>query len=690
MKIQRRILGLLLAAITLAAVVSAAVAAESSGFRDAPDDAWYADAVAYVQDHGIMNGTSGSTFSPDRTMTRAMVAAVLYRMEGSPAVTGTDAFTDTPADAWYGDAVLWAAGEGVVTGYADGTFRPQNTITRQQLAAILWRYAGEPAAEGAAPFADEASISAYARDAAAWARREGVISGRSGNLFDPNGPATRAQTTAILYRYLTGTDTPEDEGDGVVRTTAGLVQGTREDGIYRYLGVPYAQAVERFIPAEAVTPWEGVRMADAYGPMSPQSSISGVGGSGDQSGTDNNCQNLNIWTPGVNDGQARPVMVWLHGGGFSTGSANEAGYDGENLSREGDVVVVSVNHRLNTFGFLDLSAYGDKYQDSANVGMLDIVDALEWIQDNIAAFGGDPDNVTVFGQSGGGAKVLALMSSPYAEGLFDKGIVQSSATETMGVVFNSQEASTALTENILDILRITAENIEDIQTVPVEELQAAAAQALQQTGQELQLPAALGGGYSMDWEPVVDGDFLPTDPVTEDSFAEAGRDIPLLIGSNLNEWSGFFPADPIEATPELEAALQAAYPNKPGLTADQVDSTTIRLPLLKIMSHKADQGGAPVYAYLFTYGNSYHTAEIPYVFDNLGSGATAEQQALAEQMSMAWINFARYGVPSADGLPEWEPYTREGGATMLLDTEPELVYHHDQALMELLAPGYVY
>ena len=192
----------------------------------------------------------------------------------------------------------------------------------------------------------------------------------------------------------------------------------------------------------------------------------------------------------------------------------------------------------------------------------------------------------------------------------------------------------------------------------------------------------------MDWEPVVDGDFLPTDPVTEDSFAEMGRDIPLLIGSNLNEWSGFFATDPIEETPELEAALQSAYPNEPNLTADQVDSTTIRLPLLKIMSHKADQGGAPVYAYMFTYGDSYHGAEIPYVFDNVDG--TAEQQALAKQISMAWINFARNGVPSADGLPDWEPYTRESGATMILDTEPELVYHHDQTLMQLLAPDYVY
>ena len=481
------------------------------------------------------------------------------------------------------------------------------------------------------------------------------------------------------------TASEENENGG---TVAGLVQGTDEDGISRYLGIPYAQAEERFVPAAEVTAWEGIRMADSYGPISPQGAISGLGQAGNQDGTDNNSQNLNIWTPGVNDGEKRPVMVWLHGGGFSTGSANEEGYDGENLSRSGDVVVVSVNHRLNVFGYLDLSAYGEKYKDSANVGIRDIVDSLEWIQDNIEAFGGDPDNVTVFGQSGGGAKVLALMTSPYAEGLFHKGIVQSGATETMGVIFNSQEASTRLTEHILKRLDITEDNIEDIQTVPVEELETAAMEALQETGEELKLPAALGGGYSMDWEPVVDGDFLPTNPVTEDSFAEAGADIPLLIGSNLNEWSGFFETAPIEPTKELETALREAYPDKTELTAEQVDTTTIRLPLLKIMSHKADQKAAPVYAYVFTYGNSYHGAEIPYVFQRVsGSG---EEQELAEQVSQAWITFARTGRPGAGKIPEWEPYTRESGATMLLDVEPELVYHHDQELLSILVPDYEY
>lgn len=163
---------------------------------------------------------------------------------------------------------------------------------------------------------------------------------------------------------------------------------------------------------------------------------------------------------------------------------------------------------------------------------------------------------------------------------------------------------------------------------------------------------------------------------------------PLLIGSNLNEWSGFFETAPIEPTKELETALREAYPDKTELTAEQVDTTTIRLPLLKIMSHKADQKAAPVYAYVFTYGNSYHGAEIPYVFQRVsGSG---EEQELAEQVSQAWINFARTGRPGAGKIPEWEPYTRESGATMLLDVEPELVYHHDQELLSILVPDYEY
>ena len=511
----------------------------------------------------------------------------------------------------------------------------------------------------------------------------------------------------------------------VTDTQSGKVQGYISNGIYTYHGIPYAQADERFTEAHEVDPWEGVRMAFDYGPISPQEAAGAIPG-GDN--MDNNCQNLNIWTPGINDGGKRPVMVWLHGGGFSTGSSIEqAYYDGENLSRKGDVVVVSVNHRLNVLGHLNLSRYGEQYKNSGNVGITDIIDALQWVQDNIENFGGDPDNVTVFGESGGGAKVLALMTSPYASGLFHKGIVESGATETMGVIFMTEEASERVTELTLEKLGITPDRIDELQTISYEELTAASNEALIQTGEEMQIPAALGEGYSLSWEPVVDGDFLPTDPVTEDSFAEAGRDIPLLIGSNLNEWETVeLMSNQAETqydnkttwteeetrqhleekygdqTDAVVDAFLAAYPHRTAADALYVDSTVIRLPMLKIMSHKADQGGAPVYAYMFNWESpvlpgtimAFHTSEIPFVFNNIDKavmqiGGGEDARRIEDAMSQAWINFARTGDPSTEEM-EWPAYTREGGATMIFDTIQEVVYNHDKELMSLLAPDYNY
>lgn len=422
-------------------------------------------------------------------------------------------------------------------------------------------------------------------------------------------------------------------------------------------------------------------------------------------------------------------MVWLHGGGFSTGSSAErSSYDGANLSRKGDVVVVSVNHRLNVLGHLDLSQYGDKYKHSANVGITDIAESLEWIRDNIEQFGGDPNNITVFGESGGGAKVLALMTSPYAKGLFQKGIVESGATERMGVSFTSQEASKRVTELTLQNLGITADRLEELQTIPYEKLKEASDRALQKTAEELQIPAALGSGYGLSWEPVVDGDYMPTSPVTEDGFAEAGKDIPLLIGSNLTEWTAISQMGNMaeaqtdnqntwteeeidkhlkqtygDKADEIVNAFLEAYPNKTKADAVYIDSTTIRLPLLKIMSHKADQQGAPVYAYIFSWKSpvmngvftSYHTSEIPFVFNNIDKADTTigggeDAKILEDRMSQAWINFARNGTPNTDNLPDWQAYDRNGGATMIFDNDVQLVNNHDKKLLSLLAPDYQY
>ena len=476
---------------------------------------------------------------------------------------------------------------------------------------------------------------------------------------------------------------PDDQT--IVSTTAGQVRGYVSGGIYTYHGIPYAEAQERFVQAGAITPWEGVRDTVNYSPASPQAAILGGGANTSENGS-NNCQNLNLWTPGINDRKKRPVMVWLHGGGMSSGSGNSAQNDGTNLAKSGDVVVVAVNHRLNVYGFLDLSAYGEKYRYSANAGVDDIVKALQWLEDNVAAFGGDPENITVFGQSGGGAKVLALMTSPYAQGHFQKGIVQSGATDTLGPVFTTAEVSAYLTEQILSELHITADNIEDIQTVNHAALQTAATHGLAATAEHFQIPQALGNGYAMEWECVVDGDYIPTHPLVGDSFAEAGFDVPLLIGSNLNEWA-VMGGQRHTVSDAARQAFQAAYPDKDVGGAGDTD-TLLRRPLLKIMQHKANQGGARVYAYVFTHQvwpiGSYHGSEIPYVFRN-GGDAT-----LQNTVSEAWVSFARNGIPSADALPEWEAYTLEGGATMILDTDSYLTHHHDTQLLELLDPGYVY
>lgn len=479
------------------------------------------------------------------------------------------------------------------------------------------------------------------------------------------------------------------EESSLVRVESGLMRGSLHDGIYQYLGVPYAEAQERFVRATSVRKWDGIFNALTYGPMCEQQ-IFGTSEPVKGVATGNNVQNLNIWTPSLNSNAKKPVMVWLHGGGFSSGTANEAQFHGENLSRIGDVVVVGVNHRLNALGHLDLSEFSDKYKDSANVGGLDLIDALTWIKNNIENFGGDPENVTVFGESGGGAKVLELMSSPLAKGLFHKGIVQSGAVETMGVVFNSKEASQALGRELLKELNIAPKDIEVLQTLPMELIWKASAIAQKKVAEKYKIHASLGTDYVMDWEPVSGTDFLPTNPVVENGFASSGKDVPLLIGSNLTEWGTILPqARHDNVTEEQKKLFTEAYPDEDPELVSVVDTTVIRLPLLKIMLHKVRQKGAPVYAYVFTrqIGDDqvYHTAEIPFVFSN-----SKENGKLSNSMSKLWSSFARNGVPSSDDIPEWLPFDEENRATMILDDKSVLRYNHDRKLMKSFAPDYRY
>lgn len=468
----------------------------------------------------------------------------------------------------------------------------------------------------------------------------------------------------------------------IVSVTGGIIRGSLQNGIYQYLGVPYAKARERFVRADPVTPWKRVMDATCYGAISPQY-LFGTAKPVTDVPVSNNCQNLNIWTKTLDVAAKKPVMVWLHGGGFIGGSGNEGWYDGENLSRYGDVVVVTVNHRLNVLGHLDLSAYGKKYKDSANVGSMDMVDALRWIRTNIAKFGGDPYNITLFGQSGGGSKILELMTAPSAKGLFQKAIVQSGTSDTTGIRFTPKAISQEVTEETLKNLGLTGRDIESLQTIDVEKLWDASDRALQTVANRHKIPSPLGTGYALQLQPVSGTDFLPTDPVLKEGFAPTGKKIPLLIGSTLNEWTTIFPstAHP-HMTKEEKALYEKAYPNEAPETAELVD-ILFRPTTQLVMDHKADQKGAPVYAYVFTkqigpYG-VYHTAEIPYVFHN-----TKDASSLEERMTALWSSFAHTGVPKADGVPEWRPYTRENGYTMILDDKTYLTQHHDAALLKAM------
>lgn len=298
-----------------------------------------------------------------------------------------------------------------------------------------------------------------------------------------NNACSNSQEKVGRYENTSPTELISSEASTVAETEAGKVSGYIDNGVYIYKGIPYATA-ERFMPPVPVEKWEGVRSSRAYGPTCPQAERAGwrsdeiaFAFDWDDGYPGEDCLRVNIWTKGLDKQQKRPVMVWLHGGGYSAGSGQELpGYDGANLARKGDVVVVTLNHRLNVLGFLDLSAYGEKYAQSGNVGLLDLVAALKWVHNNIANFGGDPDNVTIFGQSGGGGKVSTLLATPAAKGLFHKAIVQS------GSMLRTMESSYSrrIGAATVEILGLKSHNIDQIKEVPYKELLAAGEKAVAQ------------------------------------------------------------------------------------------------------------------------------------------------------------------------------------------------------------------
>lgn len=499
----------------------------------------------------------------------------------------------------------------------------------------------------------------------------------------------------------------------VTETESGKVAGYVKDGVFIYKGIPYAKA-ERFMPPEPAVQWQGIRSCRAYGPTCPQGKRMGwysdeqaFAFDWDDGFADENCLRVNIWTPGINDGKKRPVMVWLHGGGYSAGSGQELpSYDGTNLSSKGDVVVVTLNHRLNVLGFLDLSAYGEKYAKSGNAGLLDLVAALKWVNRNIGHFGGDAGNVTIFGQSGGGGKVSTLLATPAAKGLFSKAIIQSgSMLRTM-----TQKYSRRIGVAVMEELGLKASQIDELQKMPYNRLLEAGNKAVARIRKEADKEGF--ASFIFGWAPTVDGDVLPAQPF-DPKAPELSRNVPIMLGTTLHEFtaSTYFPPLRTMSKEQVVAQLRKKYGDKTDdfLTAfgktypnyqpkDLLDVDFVFRPsAVKQAQLKAMQGGAPVYMYLFAWESpvldgmfrSTHCLEIPFVFNNVVRHATMtgggeEARRLADKMSSAWLNFARTGNPNAKGLPQWDAYTVEKGATMFFNNTCEIRYNHDKELLNII------
>lgn len=516
---------------------------------------------------------------------------------------------------------------------------------------------------------------------------------------------TRAPIFLIYFSFLmplnsmSQTDLAVKAGKDVaiVNTSYGVVRGYIRQSTFIFKGIPYGKAA-RFMAPERPERWEGVRNSMSYGPVCPSNSAPEFSDEfafafqRDAGTPDENCLNLNIWTQHIDLHSKRPVMVWLHGGGFSSGSAHEfPSLDGESLSKKGDIVLVSFNHRLNVLGFLDLSGYGEKYNKSANAGALDMVLALNWVKENIASFGGDPENVTIFGQSGGGTKVMCLMNAPAAKGLFCKAIVQSGSSLTHIIT-----AATArkVAAELLVALHLQPNQVDSLQKIPYAKLEAAGNEALKKVAKTLK-PEEMSV-FGLEWEPVKDDDFLPYQPF-EKAATELSKDIPLLVGSCKNEFMPFIPGPrhiPTDAA--YMAAVKEAYPNTV-TPSDYLDIDLLFRPLaINQADQKAATGKAPVYMYVFTWQSpvldgafkAFHCMDLPFVFGNIQrceemTGGGKEAYLLADQMSGAWINFAKSGNPNTKSLPLWPEYATEAGATMMFDTQCTVKYHHDKKLLAI-------
>ncbi len=504
---------------------------------------------------------------------------------------------------------------------------------------------------------------------------------------------TGENATADEPQILVGDDI------AIAQTQYGKIQGYMSRDVYTFLGIPYGAnttGTNRFMPPQEPEAWNDIKQTMYYGNCAPQNDpnyTTGMGAFRDHwnyTNLDEDCLVLNVWTKGIADGKNRPVLVWFHGGGYAAGNAIEQdGYHGENLARYGDVVFVSVNHRLNVFGFSDFSGVDSKYEDSGNAGTLDMVAALKWVNKNIANFGGDPGNVTIMGQSGGGAKVCTLVSMPETKDLIHKGVALSgNSTKAL-----SQDYSRELGKYIV---KSSGKTVEQLQQMPWREYLALANKAAQEFNQKQGTSGIMRGGF----QPVADGKHIPAEGYYDDVNAPSA-DIPMIFCSTTSEFS---PAlnDPSLETLDHDAlvswvqnrykdkdakaivdAYQAAFPE--ANSGDLIGMiTSPRTAVINSAIAKAQQK-APVYLAWFGYNPStfngraraFHCIDICFWFRNTDkmlthSGGGARPRALSDKMSEALLSFMRTGNPNCSALPEWPAFDATQRATMMLNDKCEV------------------
>lgn len=473
-----------------------------------------------------------------------------------------------------------------------------------------------------------------------------------------------------------------------VETTSGRVQGIASTGIKEFKGIPYGAPTggkNRYMPPQKPAPWTGVRECFGHGQICPQTPTSlssdysmmiqwdlHVGGMGED------CLSLNVWTPGVNDGQKRAVMVSFHGGGFATGSGNGPGYDGAQLARLGDVVVVTVNHRLASFGYLHLADLGapPEFAQAGVAGMMDLVASLQWVRENIERFGGDPGKVMIFGQSGGGAKTSTLLAMPSAEGLFHRAGVQSGST----IRSTTREQGTRSAEAMLAKLGITKSNIADIRKVSWQKI--------------LEAQASLGTTAS--FTPVVDGTVLPHHPFDPAAPPESAN-IPVIISTTLEDAALSLTNFDLDESglktmmnerygakaEQMLTLYRSRYANKsPYLIQAQIATDAgFRRSAIMQAERKAALGKAPAYMYLWAFESSgfggkfgaVHGTDVSASFDNyrdgIGGTGSRQERALWDRFASAWVAFAKTGDPNHPKIPTWPAYDSAKRATMIFDNE---------------------